>query len=165
MVLNGGNTEGLFRGAFMQSGAVMPAGDVTLGQSYYDELVQETGCAGAQDTLECLRQVPLSALQEAMDNSPGDLSYRVCQYFLDPLSSIVNYVPQSLNLAWSPRVDGTFLKSPPQQLVLQGRVANIPFVIGNKATYSLFSVVINPVTPGNCDDEGTLFSLSSLNVT
>jgi acetylcholinesterase len=165
MVANGGNTEGLFRGAFMESGAVMPAGDVTIGQPDYDQLVQEAGCAGAQDTLGCLRQVPLSTLQEAMNNSPFDLSYRVCHDFPSPLSSAVNYVPQSLNLAWGPRADGTFIKAPPQQLVLQGSVANIPFVAGNKTTYLLFPVVVNPASPGNCDDEGTLFSLANTNVT
>ena len=85
MIANGGNTEGLFRGAFMESGAVTPVGDVTLGQPYYDELVRETGCSGAQDTLECLRQAPFATLKEAIDRSPGFLSYQVCRDFLDPL--------------------------------------------------------------------------------
>ena len=85
--------------------------------------------------------------------------------FLDPLSPVVNYLPQSLNLVWGPRADGTFLKAPPQQLVLQGSVADIPFVTGKKTTYPLFSLVINLATPGNCDDEGTLFSLGSFSVT
>ncbi len=50
-------------------------------------------------------------------------------------------------LAWLPRTDGTFLTSNPQQLVQQGKVDNIPIV------------------NGDCDDEGTLFSLSTLNIT
>jgi len=54
---------------------------------------------------------------------------------------------QSLALAWRPRVDGVFLVDDPQKLVQQGKVANIPFVTGD------------------CDDEGTLFSFSQLNVT
>ena len=81
MVTNGGDTEGLFRGAFMESGAVIPAGDVSIGQPDYDQLVQETGCAGAGDTLECLRQAPVSAIQAAMNNSLGILTYRVCHDF------------------------------------------------------------------------------------
>ena len=93
MVANGGNTEGLFRGAFMESGAVIPVGDVTLGQQAYDDIVQETGCAGAADTLECLRQVPFPTLQEAMNNSPGFFSFRVCHDFLDPSNLVVNCVP------------------------------------------------------------------------
>ncbi|ESK84787.1 carotenoid ester lipase precursor [Moniliophthora roreri MCA 2997] len=54
---------------------------------------------------------------------------------------------QSLNLAWLPRADGKFLADAPQKLVQQGKVAKIPIV------------------SGDCDDEGTLFSLSTLNVT
>jgi acetylcholinesterase len=135
MVTNGGDTEGLFRGAFMESGSAVPIGDVTLGQQGYDELVQDTGCAGAGDTLACLRQAPLSAIQATMNNSQGVISYRVCHDFPNPLSSVVNHVPQSLNLVWGPGADGSFLKAPPPQLVLQGSVANIPFVTGNKITY------------------------------
>ncbi|KAJ7205224.1 Alpha/Beta hydrolase protein [Mycena pura] len=54
---------------------------------------------------------------------------------------------QSLALAWVPREDGTFLTDNPQRLVQQGKVANVPFITGD------------------CDDEGTLFSLSTLNIT
>ncbi|KAF7298756.1 Carboxylic ester hydrolase [Mycena indigotica] len=54
---------------------------------------------------------------------------------------------QSLALAWLPREDGVFLTDNPQRLVQQGKVANVPFVTGD------------------CDDEGTLFSLSTLNIT
>ena len=56
-------------------------------------------------------------------------------------------VPQSLRLAWVPRVDGNFLKDSPAQLILQGSVAGIPMI------------------SGDCDDEGTLFTLSLLNIT
>ncbi|KIJ07764.1 hypothetical protein PAXINDRAFT_173304 [Paxillus involutus ATCC 200175] len=54
---------------------------------------------------------------------------------------------QSTVLAWQPRVDGVFLTDEPHKLVQQGSVANIPFV------------------NGVCDDEGTLFSFPSLNIT
>jgi acetylcholinesterase len=135
MIVNGGNTEGLFHGAFMQSGAVIPRGDISLGQQDYDDLVRETGCAGAEDTLECLRQLPFATLKEAMDMAQGILSYRVCHDSFDLLSSVVNYPSQSLNLIWGPRADGTFLKAPFQHMVVQRRVAKIPFVIGNEAVY------------------------------
>ena len=36
----------------------------------------------------------------------------------------------SLDLAWTPRVDGAFLVNTPQNLVLGGSVANVPFVTG-----------------------------------
>ena len=71
MLTNGGNTEGLFRAAFMQSGSPIPVGDITHGQRYYDAVVQEVGCSTASDTLACLRTVDYAALHRAMNNSPG----------------------------------------------------------------------------------------------
>ncbi|KAJ7258780.1 carotenoid ester lipase precursor [Mycena haematopus] len=129
MLANGGNTEGLFRAAFMESGSPIPVGPIENGQKYYDAIVSQTGCSGASDTLECLRTVPYATLKAAQDASPFIFAY------------------QSLVLAWLPRADGTFLSDNPQRLVQKGLVANVPFVTGD------------------CDDEGTLFSLSTLNIT
>ncbi|KAJ7119782.1 carotenoid ester lipase precursor [Mycena epipterygia] len=119
MLTNGGNTEGLFRAGFMESGSPIPVGPVENGQKYYDAIVAETGCSGAADTLECLRTVPYATLKAAQDASPGIFAYQV---------------------------NGVFLTDNPQRLVQQGSVSNIPFVTGD------------------CDDEGTLFSLSTLNI-
>jgi len=41
MLAEGDNTEGLFRAAFMESGAPIPVGDVTKGQVYYDNVVSD----------------------------------------------------------------------------------------------------------------------------
>ena len=147
MVTNGGNTEGLFRGAFMESGAVIPTGDVILGQQVYDNLVQAAGCGGAEDTLECLRQVTFPVLKAAVNLSPGFLSYQVCHGPVDPLSVVTDRIMQSTNLAWVPRADGTFLKAPPQQLVLRGSVADIPFVTGDEDTKVLCTHVDRPIRP------------------
>ncbi|KAF8838648.1 alpha/beta-hydrolase [Paxillus ammoniavirescens] len=70
----------------------------------------------------------------------------------ETLLAAVNQSPgifsyQSLVLAWMPRVDGVFLTDNPQYLVQQGSVADVPFVTGD------------------CDDEGTVFSFSTLNIT
>ncbi|KAF9041954.1 carotenoid ester lipase precursor [Hymenopellis radicata] len=54
---------------------------------------------------------------------------------------------QSLNLAWLPRTDGIFLTDDAQRLVQQGKIADVP------------------VVSGDCDDEGTIFSLSQRNIT
>ncbi|KAN0139660.1 Alpha/Beta hydrolase fold [Lactarius tabidus] len=129
MLANGGNPEGLFRAAFMQSGSPTPVGDLTNGQPYYDFLVQQTNCSGSSDTLECLRTVPYEELIAAINLTPSLFSF------------------QSLSLAWQPYADGIFLEDNPQKLVQQGKVAQVPFV------------------SGECDDEGTLFSLSQTNVT
>ncbi|KAF8195109.1 Alpha/Beta hydrolase protein [Pholiota molesta] len=130
MLAYGGNSSsGLFQGAFMQSGAPIPVGNITGGQIYYDSLVNQTNCASSNDTLSCLRSVPSDKLQAAVNNTPNYFSY------------------QALSLAWAPRADGVFLPDNPQKLVQQGKVMNIPIV------------------SGSVDDEGTLFSLSSRNVT
>ncbi|KAJ7443860.1 Alpha/Beta hydrolase protein [Mycena latifolia] len=63
----------------------------------------------------------------------------------DAIPSILSY--QSLSAAWLPREDGMFLTDNPMRLVELGSVATVPFITGN------------------CDDEGTLFSLTTLNLT
>ncbi|KAF9254184.1 carotenoid ester lipase precursor [Marasmius fiardii PR-910] len=113
MVTNGGNTENLFRAAFMESGATIPVGDISHGQFYYDQIVSETGCSSSADTLACLREVPYQTLKDAINRTPNIFSY------------------QSLHLTWVPRVDGDFLTDSPLRLALQGKVANIPFVAGD----------------------------------
>lgn len=77
MLANNGDSEGLFRGAFMLSGSPIPVGDITHGQPFYDALVAETGCRGSEDTLECLRHVPYDNLTDAMNRSPSSASYMV----------------------------------------------------------------------------------------
>ncbi|PFH47076.1 hypothetical protein AMATHDRAFT_153008 [Amanita thiersii Skay4041] len=129
MLADGGDTNGLYRAAVMQSGSPIPTGPIENGQKVYDGIVQRTGCSGSNDTLACLRTVPYKTLKTAIDASP----------------SIVDY--SSFSSAWFPRADGVFLTDNPQRLVLQGKVANVPFI------------------SGSCDDEGTLFGLSNLNVT
>ena len=64
-----------------------------------------------------------------------------------------------------PHADGVFLKDNPQKLILEGSVADIPFMIGlYSSRYAAY-----PDSPcvllGSCEDEGTLFSLASLNLT
>ena len=141
MVTNGGDTEGLFRGAFMESGAVLPNGDISLGQQDYDNLVRAAGCAEADDTLECLRQLPFPALKAAVNTSPTLLSYQVRRDSPNLLSAVTNRISQSTNLVWVPRADGTFLEAPPQRLVSQGSVAKIPFVTGNEDSEALYALV------------------------
>lgn len=77
MVANGGDTEGLFHAAFLQSGAVPIVGDMAAGQKYYNALVAGAGCSSASDTLECLRQAPFDTLKPAVDSSPSIFSYQV----------------------------------------------------------------------------------------
>lgn len=72
-----GNSHGLFHGAFMQSGAVIPVGSILKGQGQFDELVSAVGCDGAVDKLECLRAVELADLQPIVDATNAIFSEKV----------------------------------------------------------------------------------------
>ncbi|KAL0959302.1 hypothetical protein HGRIS_014566 [Hohenbuehelia grisea] len=113
MLANGGDPQGLFRAGFMQSGTIIPVGDITHGQKYYDAIVEDTGCAGESDTLQCLRALPYDILKSAADQTPSILGY------------------ESLAAAWAPRVDSEFITDVPHALVKQGKIASVPFVAGN----------------------------------
>ncbi|EIN04660.1 alpha/beta-hydrolase [Punctularia strigosozonata HHB-11173 SS5] len=130
LVTNGGKTEGLFRGGFMESGSPTPGTDITMGQTVYNQIVAETGCSGSPDTLECLRIVPVDTLLAAINATPDILNPN-----------------QGLNITWEPRVDGVFLPESGQNLVAKGIIADIPIV------------------NGDCDDEGTIFSVTLANIT
>ncbi|KAI9063825.1 carotenoid ester lipase [Trametes sanguinea] len=129
MLAKNGDTEGLFRAGWMESGGVSPAGNVSKLQPNFDFIASETGCASARDIIQCLREAPADSLKAAMDKTATFLSFT------------------SLNTPWMPHADGLFLTDNPQKLVQEGKIADIPFVVGA------------------CEDEGTLFSLSSLNIT
>ncbi|KAI0819587.1 carotenoid ester lipase [Trametes gibbosa] len=113
MLTNDGNNEGLFRAAWMESGSVSPAGNVSKVQPNFDFIASETGCASSIDILECLREVPASAIQAAMDRTATYLSF------------------QALNTPWMPHADGLFIRDNPQRLLLEGNVSDVPFVIGS----------------------------------
>lgn len=61
------------------------------------------------------------------------------------MTALLSY--QSLNSTWGPLVDGVFLKQTVRQSLRAGKYARVPVILGD------------------VDDEGTLFSLYSLNVT
>ena len=77
MITNGGDPEGLFRGAIMHSGSPLPTGGVEKQQEYYDAIVEAVGCTGTQDTLQCLREAPADALVASAQALPGILGYKV----------------------------------------------------------------------------------------
>ncbi|KIK02646.1 hypothetical protein K443DRAFT_677378 [Laccaria amethystina LaAM-08-1] len=129
IVANDGDTQGLFRGAFMESGSPSPLNDITANQQYFDQLVVDAGCQGFADPIACLRTLPFEKLGDAINQSPNLFSY------------------QSLALAWGPSIDGLFIKRDPQESLIKGLYAKVPFVTGD------------------CDDEGTIFSLSNKNIT
>ncbi|RPD57249.1 carotenoid ester lipase precursor [Lentinus tigrinus ALCF2SS1-6] len=127
---NGGDSEGLFRAGIMSSGSSVPTGDITEVQGTYDFIVDQVGCKGAPDSLACLRTVSTDSLLAAVNNTP-------------PFAT--GFV--GLATVYGPRADGLFVQDTPQQLARHGKMADVPFIIGD------------------VKDEGTLFSLGSLNIT
>ncbi|KAJ5951511.1 Carboxylesterase type B [Penicillium vulpinum] len=125
------NGAPLFRGAIMNSGSIVPANpiDGTKGQAIYDAVVKNAGCSGASDTLACLRGLDYTKFLNAANSVPGILSY--------------NSVAES----YLPRPDGTILTQSPEKLVMQGKYASVPFIIGDQ------------------EDEGTIFALYQTNLT
>ncbi|VDB94160.1 unnamed protein product [Peniophora sp. CBMAI 1063] len=132
MVAYNGNDEGLFRGAFMESGGLADTGPLEHGQPFFDKFATDAGCGdslGSVAVFDCLRNVSTTAIRSAIQSAENLFGY------------------SSLSLPWMPREDGVFFTATPQQLILNGSIANVPFVTGN------------------CDDEGTIFALSNSNIT
>ena len=77
MITNGGDTEGLFRAGWMESGSALPTDDFSKLQPTFDFIAAETGCASAKDKLACLREVPAGVITAAMDKTPTFLSFQV----------------------------------------------------------------------------------------
>ncbi|OCH92511.1 alpha/beta-hydrolase [Obba rivulosa] len=65
MLNNGSNSEGLFSGAWMQSGFPIPLNAYSDLQGTYDILVNATSCQGSSDSLD-LRQLPFEELKLAV---------------------------------------------------------------------------------------------------
>ncbi|KAL4889553.1 Alpha/Beta hydrolase protein [Aspergillus ambiguus] len=104
LVANGGDNEGLFRAAIMESGnAVGPPWNGTAWhQPMYDRIVNKTGCTSAADTLECLR------------NTPYELFYDSAYEGLE----------------WFGAIDGDFIREYPQISMAAGRIAAVPILLG-----------------------------------
>ncbi|KAL6233205.1 hypothetical protein BDW75DRAFT_215736 [Aspergillus navahoensis] len=104
LVANGGDNEGLFRAAIMESGnAVGPPWNGTdWHQPMYDRIVDAAECSTSSDTLQCLREVPFETL----------------------------YAVAYEGLEWFAAVDGTFIKEYPQISTTEGRLAKVPILHG-----------------------------------
>lgn len=128
LVADDGNSNGLFHGAFMDSGSLFNMPSQASGQSAYNTVVNFTSCGGHTNTLECLRSAPYEVLVDAINHTRDLFQY------------------SSLDNDWKPRIDNALWRKSSLCAVKQGLFANVPMIVGA------------------CDDEGTLFSLSSLNV-
>ncbi|PBK68859.1 sterol esterase [Armillaria solidipes] len=120
LLYNGGTTEGLFRGVFMESGAPWTTRDISYGQPSFDRIAHETGCDTSDSVIDCLRDVPYDTLMAAINTLPSVFSY------------------SSLNVAFQPYNDGLLLDQNAQKAVQQGRFAHVPFVTGSCADEGTF---------------------------
>ncbi|PIL25455.1 hypothetical protein GSI_13345 [Ganoderma sinense ZZ0214-1] len=113
LVANDGDNEGLFRGAVLSCGTLLPTGDISDQQRFFDGIAADTGCATATDKLACLRIVPAENLTASAASIPNILDY-----------------PGLSASQWFPHADGSFLKEPVREAVLAGRIADVPFIAG-----------------------------------
>ncbi|KAI4646799.1 hypothetical protein J4E93_005023 [Alternaria ventricosa] len=99
-----GVNEGLFRAAILESGNAVgaPLNGTDWYQHMYDNLTESVGCSGAEDTLQCLRDVPYE--------------------------TIAPYGYQGLE--WFHVIDGSLIPRYGQQSLREGKFAKIPLILG-----------------------------------
>ena len=85
LVANGGDNEGLFRAAVLSCGFLLPTGDISLQQPFFDSVAAYSGCAGARDKLGCLRRIPAENLTAAAASLPSFFGYKVRSYIAQEL--------------------------------------------------------------------------------
>ena len=113
MVLNNGNPDGLFRAAIMASGGIMKLKDYHHAQDTFDFIAEKSGCGSASDKIACLRSANYSVIYDAVQQVPNFFSYT------------------STSVPWYPRPDGSYLVASPHTLLREGKIANIPYIIGD----------------------------------
>ncbi|CAO2651729.1 Nn.00g000120.m01.CDS01 [Neocucurbitaria sp. VM-36] len=99
-----GDNEGLFRAAILESGGAVgpPLNGTDWYQHMYDNLTASVGCSNAEDTLQCIRDVPYETI--------APYGY--------------------LGLEWFHTLDGTFISRYSQQSLTSGKFAKIPLILG-----------------------------------
>lgn len=105
VVAYGGRDDHLFRAAIGESGSAILGGpsnyNVSLGQIPYNNLTSVTGCNSSSDTLSCLRHLPFSTLNSALNNSYS-----------------------------FPYVDGDLITGPTSEQLYSGAFVRVPYLIG-----------------------------------
>lgn len=73
----GGRDDKLFRAGIMESGGSISAstGNFTTYQSSYNTLAASVNCSSAEDSLQCLREVPFETLNSVLNGTDGSSVY------------------------------------------------------------------------------------------
>ncbi|OQV05819.1 hypothetical protein CLAIMM_10489 [Cladophialophora immunda] len=110
LIAYGGRDDKLFRGGIMESGAPIPFDPYMNGSSwdkYYNNITKATNCSSAQDTLACLRKVPIGKLSNVLN------------------SSVTASVP-----GWNAQIDHDFIAGSAAQQLLSGEFVKVPVLQG-----------------------------------
>ncbi|KAF4315054.1 hypothetical protein BBO99_00005859 [Phytophthora kernoviae] len=110
IIAYGGRDDSLFRAAIMQSGSPATGASSYTNASafdvYYDNITTAANCSSAEDTLDCLRQVPVAQLSAIFN------------------SSVTSSAP------FSPTVDGDFIPEAGATLLSEGKFVHVPILHG-----------------------------------
>jgi carboxylesterase type B len=110
LVAFGGRDDGLFRGGIMQSGAPINGPSKYTNASafdvYYNNITAAANCSSAEDTLACLRQVPVSELSGILNSSAA------------------------ASAPFYPVVDGEFIEKAGPTLMNEGKFVHVPILHG-----------------------------------
>jgi len=121
-------SRGLFHRAISESGGCTTRQPTAAeAEAEAERLITAVGCAGTNDILACLRQVPVADLLDASGFGPivgGD----------------------SLPDGLGPIVDGDFLPDQPRALFASGDFAKVPYILGSNADEgTIFFLGVPPV--------------------
>ncbi|KAJ5312889.1 hypothetical protein N7508_003719 [Penicillium antarcticum] len=109
----GGRNEGLFVAAAAESQSFATMLNVTESQFAYHELANATGCSSSKDTLACLRDLDVSALQKKNVNRP---------YPGAPGNPLYLY---------GPTIDGDLVPDHTYSLFHEGKFIKVPVIFGD----------------------------------
>ncbi|KAI5919033.1 Alpha/Beta hydrolase protein [Camillea tinctor] len=111
LVAYDGNHDGLFRSAIMESGSpVAKFVEADAWQPYFNALVQKTGCGNSTNSLNCLRALPWSTLNN----------------FFNSTTALGVTAP-----AFSAVIDGDFMTAQGYKLLREGNFAQVSLLVGN----------------------------------
>ncbi|KAL0943725.1 para-nitrobenzyl esterase [Colletotrichum truncatum] len=132
LAYGGRGAEDLFRGGILVSGSAGFATNYLLpthpnALKAYDELLDVTGCADADRTLDCVRE------------APADVVWNTTIKYPFPL--------------WWPCIDGNFVQKPPTWQMLEGAIAPVSIIIGANNDEGLLTA--NALAAGAETDEDT----------
>ncbi|GKT40877.1 lipase 5 [Colletotrichum spaethianum] len=109
LAYGGNGAEELFRGGILVSGSAGLATNMLLPthpsiMEAYDGLLNATGCADADHTLNCVREAPADIVWKATIGAPFP--------------------------SWWPSIDGDFVQKPPTWQILEGGIAPVSVIVG-----------------------------------